>query len=233
MWLSDSVIHAAQLILSQQFSIQGLQSPQCGCNLTFKVVPLNRKYIQILHVNGNHWIVVSNCMASHPPEKDRVLAYDSLLPNKISYKTKEMVCSFTRPASKTYKFDMMNIARQPNSFDCGVIAIANATEIAFGYSPLQCIWDASLMRSHLVKCLEEGKMTRFPMLRERRLGFGRTIKAFVEEEIHCICRMPDNKEETMIRCSMCHMWCHSSCMNIEDVAVYSDKRWICVRCEVN
>ncbi len=65
-----------------------------------------------------------------------------------------------------------------------MIAIANATEIAFGYSPLQCIWDISLMRSHLVKCLEEGKMTRFPMLCERRLGFGRAIKAFVEEEIH-------------------------------------------------
>ncbi len=52
-WLNDNIINACQQLLQKQFSLQGLQSPQCGRNLTFKVVPLSKIYIQILHVNSN------------------------------------------------------------------------------------------------------------------------------------------------------------------------------------
>ena len=59
-WLNDCIINSVQRLLKQQFPMCGLQITLCGQNLSFDVVPLNEKYIQILHINGNHWVTVSN-----------------------------------------------------------------------------------------------------------------------------------------------------------------------------
>ena len=139
-WLNDNIINASQLLLKKQFSLQGLRSPQCGRKLRFKVVPLSKIYIQILHVGGNHWITISNLdMSISKLFDDRALLYDSALPRNIAFEMKQQICSFTRPSSKVFRFDVINTMAQPNLFDCGLFAIANATEIAFGYNPSKCV----------------------------------------------------------------------------------------------
>lgn len=63
-WLNDNIISAAQELLKLSvpdgLEIGGLQSPQCGRHLKFKPVVPREKYIQVLHVDDNHWITVSN-----------------------------------------------------------------------------------------------------------------------------------------------------------------------------
>ena len=59
--------------------------------------------------------------------------------------------------------NMINVQRQINGCDCGVFAIANATELAFGKDPLLCQYDTEVMRLHFLKCLENRKMKRFPL----------------------------------------------------------------------
>ena len=81
----------------------------------------------------------------------------------------------------------MNIMAQPNSYDCGLFAIANATGLR---NPAKCVWDTKKMRSHLIQCLVKDKMECFPILRERRVPFGGAVKVSLEEDIHCNCRMP-------------------------------------------
>ena len=48
--LSDKIVNAAQHLLKQQFSnICGFQSTLLGQNLSFKAIPSNCHYVQILH----------------------------------------------------------------------------------------------------------------------------------------------------------------------------------------
>ena len=56
-WLDDGINTAAQNILKQQFTIRGLQAPVLGEELCMEVQL--GEYLQILCVNGNHWICVS------------------------------------------------------------------------------------------------------------------------------------------------------------------------------
>ncbi len=232
-WL-DNIINACQQLLQKQFSLQGLQSPQCGRNLTVKVVPLSKIYIQILHVNSNHWIATTNFDTSADKVfDDRILIYDSGHANKITSEIQQQVCSFTRPSAKIFKFDVMDTMTQPNLSDCGVFAIANATEIAFRFNPVKCVWDLRNARRHLIRCLEGGKMERFPIVKQRRVPFGRAIKTYKEEEIHCVCRMPFKKNvASMIQCSFCRVWFHSVCVDIVNVNDYSgDTKWFCSKCD--
>ena len=48
------------------------------------------------------------------------------------------------------------------------------------------------MRQHLISCLENQNMERFPVLKERRIPFGGAVIFSEEEDIFCICCMPYN-----------------------------------------
>ena len=56
------------------------------------------------------------------------------------------------------------------------------------------------------------------------------MKTSVQEDIHCICRMPYNKATDMIQCSFCLVWFHSVCIDISNVKDYSDNKWFCLKC---
>ena len=232
-WINDNIIYAAQSILKQQFGVDGLQSTQCGRNLSFRVIPRNAKYVQLLHANDNHWITVSNIdFYAKKGIQDRALIFDSCVPMKIGHNVKMQICAFVRPATDVFRFDVLNIMPQHNSYDCGLFAIANATALLHGTNPVRCVWDTSIMRRHLVKCLEKKIMEPFPVLRERRVPFGSAVKHSEEEAIHCLCRMPYEKSSVdMIQCSLCKIWYHSSCINIASVDDYKTKRWFCVKCD--
>ena len=51
---------------------------------------------------------------------------------------------------------------QQGSKDCGLFAIAYATEIAYGHDPSSFIFDQSKLRPHLHDCLISKSLTRFP-----------------------------------------------------------------------
>ncbi len=61
--------------------------------------------------------------------RNRALIYDSLVPRKPSYNLKQQICSFVRPLANSFIFDILNIIPQPNSYDCGVIAIHMTVEL--------------------------------------------------------------------------------------------------------
>ena len=94
----------------------------------------------------------------------------------IDMDTKLQICSFIRPSCDVLTLRMPNIQRQPNSCDCGVFSIAVATELALGRDPHLCYWDTTQMRSHLIKCLEQGKMESFPQKKCRHIPPGNRYK---------------------------------------------------------
>ena len=129
-----------------------------------------------------------------------------------SQKTNLLLFKCTRD---TLRFDVMNVQAQPNGYDCGVYAIANATELAYGCDPVVCVWKSEDMRSHLLDSLQSGKVTRFPRVREQRIMLGTRVRKTVTGKVLCICRMINDKTRPMIECEHCLQWYHKNCMGLE------------------
>ena len=187
-------------------------------------------FIQILHISACHWAVTSNInVQTGGGSHDTVGIYDSARPSSISNKTKMMVCSFFKSASNAIHFDVINVETQPNSYDCGVLSIANATELALGKDPVLCCWDIRKIRQHLKVCLEEGVMKRFPTLGRRRIPLGAGVRHTVLEKVYCIpaCRMPNDKNKAMIFCDKCHGWFHYDCVDLNKDDSFSKEKWSC------
>ena len=172
------------------------------------------QYIQILHIQ-NHWVTVSNMKVPGDGYfTECACIYDNLYHASVAANTKVQICSFVRPKAVEMRFDLMNIQPQDNLNDCGVYAIACATELTYGYDPCLAFFQPEAMRSHLTKCLESRTMLRFPLKKVRRVGFGKRVKQSVAERIYCNCRMPNyDKSLPMVMCSICSQWFHEKCID--------------------
>ena len=145
--------------------------------------------VQILNITSSHWIVASNVnVCEDSCYTDSVCIYDSGFFH-ISLAIKNTICQFLQPKSETFFFDLMNIQSQPNGNDCGLFALACATELVHGYDPLLCNWDLTRMRMHLLMSLESSYMGRFPCIKQRRVPFGSRVRKSSRETLCCSCRM--------------------------------------------
>ena len=99
------------------------------------------------------------------------------------------ICSFVKPACKVFKFDVLNTMPQPNAHDCGVFALACATDLAHGHDPVLSEWniEGNTMRMHLLECLKRGHISPFPTKKKWRIPLGRRVHRTIEERIYCIC----------------------------------------------
>ena len=126
MWVSDSIIYGASILLSQQAKdIDGWQTPQCGKHFKYRLVNPRERYAQVLHDTG-HWITVSNIDVYQGGITDSVNVYDSYQSSNVSLNAKKQVCAMIQSSNHEVKFDIINIMPQPNFCDCGVFAIACA-----------------------------------------------------------------------------------------------------------
>ena len=232
-WLNDGLINAAQTLLQAKTEnrIFGFQSTQLSKREgLFVHVPPNRPFIQVLHVAKCHWLTTSNVnVHGGACYKDIIGVYDSGRPNAVSGEITNSVCSFFKCTSDVIRFDIMNVIPQPNVNDCGVHAIAHATELAHGADPVTCNWDMGQMRKHLLSCLESGVMTRFPKGGQRRVRFGTRVRKSFPFDLFCICRVNDDSK-SMIECVRCLKWYHKECMALDDEKSYSSVKWMCTEC---
>ena len=230
-WLNDKIITAAQNLLLHESNgeIAGFQyTLRSEKPEWYRPLPNRSKYVQLFHTSKTHWITTSNIKLNGPSEcfSDAVQVFDSGRPLKISLSTKSKICSFVKPKSSTFSFDIMNVDGQRNSYDCGVYAIAYATHLVNGLDPVQYRWDSKNMRSHLLDCFLNKEMKLFPTLGKRKTAL-RSIKSH-SENIYCYCRLPNDPSKEMIRCDACYKWFHITC--IEGPCDTSDK-WLCLDCE--
>ena len=228
--MTASLMLLKQILSRQSKKILGWQNTQC-VNVGFKQLPPRAAYIQVLHVSGCHWVTVSNL---NPKDGscsfNSASIYDSIRPMSITLNLKKQICSFTRPTSEAFVFELMNIQTQTNSSDCGVFALAAAVELVEGHNPVVCYWDCTRMRSHLLQCLMEGRMIRFPLIKQRHIRFGQSIRKSEVEKIYCLCRMPNDKALQMVECTRCLKWYHNNCVELKSEENLKDMKWICPAC---
>ena len=60
----------------------------------------------------------------------------------------------------------MDVEKQSNGCDCGVLAIAYAFHICSGWNPCAVRFDHNKIRLHLATCMETCQISHFPVLGE-------------------------------------------------------------------
>ena len=220
-WLTDNIICAAQNLLLQFFpNMAGLQPPVLQEVRAFQVH--SGEFVQITHVRNNHWCVVSTVGC----ESGAIHVYDSLY-KSLTRESINLIASMVHSQSTDLKITVMDVERQSNGSDCGVLAIAYAFDLCSGLNPCSARFNHSGIRLHLANCLEQCQVSRFPVLGERKSAprKPRTV------ELHCSCRMPEEKGDEMAECDVCHVWFHRHCMDIpSEVFGEAEVHWVCKRC---
>ena len=146
-WLSDSVIAAAQLLILQQFPhMSGLQTPVLQQSLAFQVH--SGEFVQIVNIRNNHWCVISTVGC----DEGVVNVYDSMYASLTS-STVRIIASLMYSSTSQLTIRMMDVGRQSNSSDCGVLAIAFAYDVCCGIDPCKRKYDHKSIRPHLAKGL--------------------------------------------------------------------------------
>ena len=110
--------------------------------------------MQVLHVNGNHWITISNIGVS--VSDNSVNVYDSFY-NGITQTTQELIAKYVH--KEKVKINIINV-QQENDSDYGVFAIAFAKCLLEGKDP--SLYDFVNPRNHLAQCLPQGIIPEFP-----------------------------------------------------------------------
>ena len=159
-WLNDNVISAAQMLLLQQFPhMSGLQPPTLAQAMAFQVH--RGEFVQILCIQGNHWCTVSSVGC----DDGVVNVYDSMY-SSVSFTTIYVIASLLFTSTLKLKIRMMDVGRQTNGSNCGVLSIAFAYDICSGNNPCKAKYNHKSIRQHLLSCLEECRLSRFPLVGE-------------------------------------------------------------------
>ena len=157
---SQTVIRASQLLILQEFpNIAGLQDPAVHRSLSFQI--LRGEYVQIMFVGGCHWCTVSNIGC----DDGVVNVYNSMY-SSASSGTVKLIASLVFSPAEQLIVRMMDVGRQSNGSDCGVLAIAFAYDICCGNDPCKIKYNHRSIRQHLAECLEKCRISRFPVVGE-------------------------------------------------------------------
>ena len=153
--------------------------------------------------------------------------YKSLRPS-ITHIIANLVCTTLTELT----IQMMDVQKQDNGLDCGVLAIAIAYDLCAGYDLGQVQYDSNKIRPHLMACLKQLRFCRFSLSGEERTGASATTSQVID--LFCTCRMPEEDDVEMAECDGCNNWFHKHCMDIPKEVFSSDSEkevhWECKTC---
>ena len=145
-WLDDALINAGQILLKAQYpEIDSLQSTILAQKLA--MIPSVSEFVQILHVQGNHWI----CISAIGGENDEVQVYDNLN-YELSLNIKKVIAHIMQSPGKRIKIKYMNVQHQTDSYDCGLFALAFCTSFCYGKNPMDENYDQQGIRNACQVC---------------------------------------------------------------------------------
>ena len=102
----------------------------------------------------NHWVVAARIGSCH----NSINVYDALY-KSIDKDTKQAILNMFKKVGRV-KINSINMQTQQGGTDCGVFAIAIT---GYGDDPAKLTFQQENLREHLLKCLEAGNLTVFPV----------------------------------------------------------------------
>ena len=146
-WLDDEVINAVQFLLKQKYpTINGFQSTLLSETITIE--PQRGKFVQVLNTRESRWITVSTigCQPS------TINIYNSLnmkLPKIIQ----KLIADIMQSQYHTIEVKYMNVQKQRNHGNCGILALAFAASLCASQDPTEIAYDECKMKQHLISCI--------------------------------------------------------------------------------
>ena len=203
----------SNLLKSENSEMGGLQDLVLGQRNQW--VHPNSQFIQFLHVNDNHWITVSNVGEL---ETNSVNIHDSL-GMKPSSDTVNKIAQYMKSDSECLTLKVQPTQQQENGYDCGVMAIAYGTSLAYNQDPSKITYINP--RDHLLKCLSLNRITPFPSHAADHGG-----PLHVETvDLGCFCR-GITKDLPVVRCNLCSLLCQVKCV----LSGRIPRNWVCHCC---
>lgn len=244
-WLTDKHMTAVTNILKRQYT--QLQGFQLTTNTPFFVEKdkkwnTDKKFYKQsapsvqLHFDGqNHWAVSMQQLK----EPHYIYYIDSLsdslkmLKNNVQIQLSQIYTS----QNSILQIKVPRVQQQPNSYDCGLFAIAHAVEFCYnnGQINTNVSFIVEEMRKHLVYCLENGKFYPFPKeIKKTRTAAFTGIPKIFKIKTFCSCEMPEFVDN-LVYCGnrTCKKWYHHKCVGIKkNIRKSLDNwSWECTKCK--
>ena len=222
--LDADVIDIAQKLLLKQFpKVGGLQS-----TYLYQVNKFSKTDgIQIHHTGMFHWVTTTTVKCAKPC---RVRVMDSKWSGRL---TRDMEIQIAQiygdgKPSSTLRYELCPVQQQRGDKDCGLFAIAYATEVAYGGDPPVVSYQQSQMRKHLVACFNEGELRPFPRANKAASICSREIRCL---KTYC-CGLPESYSN-MIECERCFNWYHFNCVGVSSKRKMDNISWVCKSCSTH
>ena len=213
----------ANFFLGNFLIFKGFSTPVLGQTLSFPVyncfaAAAGLSYIQIVHCPAfYHWLTIEIKF-----DEDAQVFDSKYL--KLSFEVKKQIASIIKSKNDQISLHLEKTQQQKNNTDCGLYAIAFATDLCYGGDPASLLYeDGTLLRQHFLKCLQEGCLTPFPSKQATKRK-----PQLQNVNIYCVCRMPyvlehKNKKNVrdsaddvkMVFCDCCKTWYHFMCLGTD------------------
>ena len=169
-----------------------------------------------------HWIATSY-------QNGEVQLFDSCYSGKLPPKVQLQLCQLYKPLITDGEGLLVSVVglqqQSPGTLNCGPLSIAAAYHTATGDDVGSLTFDSTKIRQHLAQCLEQRRLSRFPVTKKR---VPRARSEHLLVEVSCICKRPDSIEDT-VACDGCNGWWHYSCAKVKSVS--EDCDWFCNNCK--
>ncbi len=199
-WLSDSIINAAQNLVSRENPFLGGLMDTVTLASGHVNSPVYNEAIQCHHLK-NHWVTSASI-------GNKIVVYDSMKMPLQPILKKQLVDLYRCHASTlegeiqiTFKIAQF----QMGSNDCGLFAIANMFSLASGIDPASISYHQDQMRPHLINCFEKQEMSMFP--HQVLISNHSLHVANVTISRHCKC-LSVKRNEPKLQCVSCCRFFH-------------------------
>ena len=126
----------------------------------WKSTPLD--FVQIVYVDPGHWA----CLCNTSCEEKCVNLYDSAatIPSEEGSIVQKACTVLKSPNLSVVSINVINVKQQVGGTDCGLFAVAIATDLCLSVELFTVSYIQDETRLHLEKCLEDQLMTmQFPL----------------------------------------------------------------------
>ena len=112
-----------------------------------------------------------------------------------------------------------HVQQQKGDSNCGVFAIAFALHAILGDDMTNIHFDQTVMRSHLLHCLQTKHFDRFPTVPKpkKSIYYYFAILPISRNALHCNCLMPE--KDDMVMCDACEDWYHFRCIGLDKTSI--------------
>ena len=120
---------------------------------------------QIHHIETDHWLT-----SVQDTEDEQVILFDSSqgFSPRLSRSLEMQLFAIYRRGKRHLQVVHPRVQQQHTGVDCGIFAIAYATEFVFNqYTGNELEFDRSVMRDHLLMCFQNQDLIPFPKLKRK------------------------------------------------------------------